>query len=85
MQLTDEDVEMGNGTTVTVACKDCLERKRAILYCSERCALERVGEHRKLAHDGATGSDQQSIVSLGQAVHDTLESENPNLKMVQLS
>ncbi|KAK3187084.1 hypothetical protein K4F52_004250 [Lecanicillium sp. MT-2017a] len=55
VQLTDEDVEMGNG------------------------------EHRKLAHDGAAGSDDASIISLGQAVHETLEKENPNLKMAQMS
>lgn len=77
-------MEMGNGTTAAVACKDCLERKRAFLYCSQRCALQRIGEHRKLAHDGAAGSDEASIISLGQAVHETLEKENPNLKMAQM-
>jgi hypothetical protein len=76
---------MGNGTASTVACRDCLKRKRAILYCSERCATHRIGEHRKLAHHGSPESDQNSFVSLAEAVRETLENENPNLKMAQMA
>lgn len=85
VQLTDEDVEMGNSTATTVACKDCLKRKRAILYCSERCATQRIGEHRRLAHDGSPEYAQNSFVALAEAIRETLENENQNLKMSQLT
>ncbi|KAG5914471.1 hypothetical protein E4U42_000474, partial [Claviceps africana] len=85
VQLGDEDVEMTDGTSTTVCCNECLERKRATLYCSESCAVANMAKHRREKHGAGTAGAAEkarSLVSrLQQFVETTLADQNPGLKM----
>ncbi|KND88016.1 hypothetical protein TOPH_07283 [Tolypocladium ophioglossoides CBS 100239] len=83
VQLRDEDVEMDDGTSQAVSCKECVGQKRMTLYCSGRCAGENIAEHRQGAHGVKTqAEDAQGLVAPAeQVVESTLQKENPGLKM----
>ncbi|KAJ3488861.1 hypothetical protein NLG97_g6111 [Lecanicillium saksenae] len=85
VQLTDEDTEMTDGTSQAVLCKQCIDDKRATVYCSERCASERLAAHVQEAHGANSTSDAKTAsVSMSEIVGPTLEKENPTLKIVQI-
>ncbi len=84
VQLTDEDTEMTDDTTQAVLCKQCIGDKRATVYCSQRCASERLAAHMRQAHGAGSGADANSAaVSISEFVGPTLEKENPTLKIEQ--
>ncbi|KAJ6784078.1 hypothetical protein PWT90_07131 [Aphanocladium album] len=85
VQLTDEDTEMSDGTSQAVLCKQCIDDKRATVYCSERCASERLASHVQEAHGTVSTADAKSAsVSMSEFVGPTLEKENPTLKIEQV-
>ncbi|PNY29911.1 Uncharacterized protein TCAP_00177 [Tolypocladium capitatum] len=83
VQLRDEDVEMDDGTSQAVSCRECIDQKRMTLYCSYRCAGENIAEHRQSAHGVETeAEDARGLVALTeQVVESTLQRENPGLGM----
>ena len=87
VQLRDEDIEMSDGTPTAVCCGDCLDQKQATLFCSERCAVANVAEHRQSKHDLKTGTDEaaSAVKPLKTFVDSTLEAKNPGLKMERVA
>ncbi|KAJ6444072.1 hypothetical protein O9K51_02466 [Purpureocillium lavendulum] len=85
VQLRDEDVEMDDGSSLTVSCKECLDERRMTLYCSDRCAAENVAEHRQRVHGVKTAAGEgeaRALVTPTQgAVEAALQRENPGLQM----
>ncbi|OAQ97406.1 hypothetical protein LLEC1_02678 [Akanthomyces lecanii] len=85
IQLKDEDTEMTDDTTQAVLCKQCIGDKRATVYCSQRCASERLEAHMRQAHGAGSAADATSAaVSISGFVGPTLEKENPTLKIEQV-
>lgn len=86
VQLHDPDVEMGDGTSRTVACNECLDRQEATLYCSDKCAAANIAKHRQKSHGAKTTANaaQALVRSLQPFVGSTLESKNPGLVMAQV-
>ncbi|KAM3519375.1 hypothetical protein NHJ13051_007546 [Beauveria bassiana] len=86
VQLTDEDTMMTDNSTQAVLCKKCIDDKRATVYCSERCASERLAAHMKEAHGSSSVTDAESAaVPISEVVGPALERENPTLKIELLS
>ncbi|KAM0670296.1 hypothetical protein ACQRIU_000691 [Beauveria bassiana] len=86
VQLTDEDTMMTDNSTQAVLCKKCIDDKRATVYCSERCASERLAAHMKEAHGSSSVTDAKSAaVPISEVVGPALERENPTLKIELLS
>ncbi|QPH17804.1 hypothetical protein C2857_002704 [Epichloe festucae Fl1] len=92
VQLSDEDVEMdmGDGTSTTVCCNECLERKQATLYCSERCAVANIAKHRLGKHGARTAHEEEArglvlVNPLQSFVEATLAGQNPGLKMTPMA
>ncbi|XP_044721798.1 uncharacterized protein HRG_04713 [Hirsutella rhossiliensis] len=85
-QLRDEDVEMEDGTSQTVSCKECLDQRRITLFCSSRCARENVAEHRKNSHGVKTSTEEsdEAVTSMQQVVEATLARENPGIAMTRV-
>ncbi|KAG6014678.1 hypothetical protein E4U54_004974 [Claviceps lovelessii] len=84
VQLSDEDVEMDDGTPTTVCCNECLDLKKATLYCSERCAVANIGRHRFGKHGVKTAAAETArslVTPLHQFVEATLTDQNPGLQM----
>lgn len=73
---------MSDGVLEPVLCKECFADKRATVYCSERCASERIETHLKDVHGAsfATGA-KSAAITLSHVVDSTLEKENPTLKI----
>lgn len=85
VQLTDEDAEMTDDTTQAVLCKQCIGDRRATVYCSQRCASERLAAHMREAHGAGSAADVKSAaVAISEVVGPTLEKENPTLKIEQV-
>lgn len=77
---------MTDDTTQAVLCKQCIGDKRATVYCSQRCASERLAAHMQQAHGNGAAADAQSAgVPISEVVGPTLEKENPTLKIEQVS
>ncbi|KAG5981995.1 hypothetical protein E4U55_002429 [Claviceps digitariae] len=88
VQLSDEDVEMEDEISAAVCCNECLDLKKATLYCSERCAVANIARHRLGKHGGkavAAEKAQSLVRSLHQFVEVTLADQNPGLKMSLVS
>ncbi|KAM3514264.1 hypothetical protein MY11210_002054 [Beauveria gryllotalpidicola] len=86
VQLTDEDMMMTDKSMQAVLCKKCIDDKRATVYCSERCASERIAVHMKEAHGIGSVTDAKSAaVPISEVVGPALERENPTLKIERLS
>ncbi|OAA59977.1 Zinc finger, MYND-type [Cordyceps fumosorosea ARSEF 2679] len=82
IQLTDEDTEMTDDTTQAMLCKQCIEGNRATVYCSQRCASERLAAHMQEVHGNATVAGATSAaVAISEIVELTLARENPTLKI----
>ncbi len=82
MQLRDEDVEMDDGSSKALSCRECLS-----LFCSDRCARENIAAHRKTRHGVKTPSadEAEELVSCTQDVVATaLKAENPGLSMTRV-
>ncbi|KOS18121.1 hypothetical protein ESCO_003290 [Escovopsis weberi] len=85
-QLLDEDVVMENSASSTgaFACRACFEERDSALFCSERCALENIADHRLRRHGAATTSAEEAaglVAPLAEVVGGILQRENPGLEM----
>lgn len=78
---------MGDEISKAVVCSECLDLKQATLYCSERCAVANITEHRQSKHGVKTAAEEaQSLVSpLQLFVDSTLASKNPGLKITAVA
>ncbi|KHN98722.1 uncharacterized protein MAM_03184 [Metarhizium album ARSEF 1941] len=86
VQLTDEDVEMGDAISRAVICTGCLDLKKATVYCSERCAVVNIAIHRRRKHGAEAAEEEGSKLTspLQVFVDSTLQSRNPGLKMTRV-
>ncbi|KAK2599983.1 hypothetical protein QQS21_005285 [Conoideocrella luteorostrata] len=86
VQLGDEEIETDEENWRTVSCNDCLDLKKAALFCSERCATANIAKHRQSKHGVPTAAEEaQSLVRPFQAfANATLASKNPGLTMTQM-
>lgn len=81
VQLSEEDTEMTDDATQAVLCKQCFGDKRATVYCSQRCASERLSAHIQEVHGTGSEDAGSTAMLLSEVVGPTLERENPTLKI----
>ncbi|KAM0417268.1 hypothetical protein ACHAPT_012709 [Fusarium lateritium] len=81
-QNYDEDIEMEDGESQAVLCRDCIEEKAASLFCTERCAAANLPRHIEDRH-GKTAVDEVKTlaVPLLELLEKRLKESNPGLKI----
>ncbi|PHH76405.1 hypothetical protein CDD82_4003 [Ophiocordyceps australis] len=87
VQLRDGDEVMGDATSKTALCRECLELKHMTLYCSDRCAGANIPDHRQNRHGKSTAAGnalELLVASTEDTVRALLEQMNPGLKMARV-
>ncbi|KAK7398701.1 hypothetical protein QQX98_011918 [Neonectria punicea] len=84
VQNVDVYMESMNRLREPVVCNDCMAEKQSTIYCSMRCAMWELTNHRVRKHGANTAVSQEEVETLvsplWKLVDKTLEEGSPGLK-----